>query len=25
VHLVAGPSEYDWKRVRDGRVGPPRG
>jgi nitroimidazol reductase NimA-like FMN-containing flavoprotein (pyridoxamine 5'-phosphate oxidase superfamily) len=25
VHLVAEPSEYDWKRVRDGRVGPPRG
>ena len=24
VHLVAEPSEYDWKRVRDGRVGPPR-
>jgi nitroimidazol reductase NimA-like FMN-containing flavoprotein (pyridoxamine 5'-phosphate oxidase superfamily) len=20
VHLAAGPSEYDWKRVRDGRV-----
>jgi uncharacterized protein len=25
THLVAEPSEYDWKRVRDGRVGPPRG
>jgi len=25
VHLVATPSEYDWKRVRDGRVGSPRG
>jgi uncharacterized protein len=24
VHLAAGPSEYDWRRVRDGRVGPPR-
>jgi nitroimidazol reductase NimA-like FMN-containing flavoprotein (pyridoxamine 5'-phosphate oxidase superfamily) len=24
VHLVAEPSEYDWKRVRDGHVGPPR-
>ena len=24
VHLVAEASEYDWKRVRDGRVGPPR-
>ena len=24
VHLVAAPSEYDWKRVRDGHVGPPR-
>jgi nitroimidazol reductase NimA-like FMN-containing flavoprotein (pyridoxamine 5'-phosphate oxidase superfamily) len=23
VHLVAEPSEYDWKRVHDGRVGPP--
>lgn len=23
VHLAAGPSEYDWKRVRDGRVGAP--
>jgi nitroimidazol reductase NimA-like FMN-containing flavoprotein (pyridoxamine 5'-phosphate oxidase superfamily) len=22
VHLAAGPSEYPWKRVRDGRVGP---
>ena len=22
VHLVAEPSDYDWKRVRDGRVGP---
>ncbi len=22
VHLAAEPSEYDWKRVRDGRVGP---
>jgi hypothetical protein len=24
VHLAAGPSEYDWRRVQDGRVGPPR-
>jgi uncharacterized protein len=24
VHLAAESSEYDWKRVRDGRVGPPR-
>ena len=24
VHLAAEPSEYDWRRVRDGRVGPPR-
>lgn len=24
VHLAAGPSEYDWRRVADGRVGPPR-
>jgi uncharacterized protein len=24
VHLAAGPSEYDWRRVHDGRVGPPR-
>jgi uncharacterized protein len=24
VHLAAGPSEYDWRRVRDGRVGPRR-
>ena len=23
VHLAAEPSEYDWKRVHDGRVGPP--
>jgi nitroimidazol reductase NimA-like FMN-containing flavoprotein (pyridoxamine 5'-phosphate oxidase superfamily) len=23
VHLAAEPSEYDWKRVRDGRVGAP--
>lgn len=23
VHLAAGPSEYDWRRVRDGRVGAP--
>jgi nitroimidazol reductase NimA-like FMN-containing flavoprotein (pyridoxamine 5'-phosphate oxidase superfamily) len=23
VHLAAGPSEYDWKRVSDGRVGRP--
>ena len=23
VHLAAGPSEYDWKRVHDGRVGAP--
>ena len=22
VHLAAEPSDYDWKRVRDGRVGP---
>jgi nitroimidazol reductase NimA-like FMN-containing flavoprotein (pyridoxamine 5'-phosphate oxidase superfamily) len=22
VHLAAGASEYDWRRVRDGRVGP---
>jgi uncharacterized protein len=22
VHLAAEPSEYDWKRVRDGRLGP---
>jgi nitroimidazol reductase NimA-like FMN-containing flavoprotein (pyridoxamine 5'-phosphate oxidase superfamily) len=25
VHLEAGPSEYDWRRVQDGRLGPPRG
>ena len=24
VHLAAGPSEYDWRRVREGRVGAPR-
>ena len=24
IHLAAGPSEYDWRRVKDGRVGPPR-
>ena len=24
IHLAAGPSEYDWLRVRDGRLGPPR-
>jgi len=24
VHLAAEPSEYDWRRVRGGRVGPPR-
>jgi uncharacterized protein len=24
VHLAAEPSEYDWRRVHDGRVGPPR-
>jgi len=24
IHLAAGPSEYDWRRVRDGRLGPPR-
>ena len=23
VHLAAEPSEYDWQRVRDGRLGPP--
>jgi uncharacterized protein len=23
VHLAAAPSEYDWRRVRDGRVGAP--
>ena len=23
VHLAAEPSEYDWKRVHDGRLGPP--
>jgi nitroimidazol reductase NimA-like FMN-containing flavoprotein (pyridoxamine 5'-phosphate oxidase superfamily) len=23
VHLAAEPSEYDWKRVSDGRLGPP--
>ena len=22
IHLAAGPSEYDWRRVRDGRLGP---
>jgi nitroimidazol reductase NimA-like FMN-containing flavoprotein (pyridoxamine 5'-phosphate oxidase superfamily) len=25
VHLAAEPDGYDWKRVRDGRLGPPRG
>lgn len=24
IHLAVGPSEYDWRRVRDGRLGPPR-
>jgi nitroimidazol reductase NimA-like FMN-containing flavoprotein (pyridoxamine 5'-phosphate oxidase superfamily) len=24
IHLAAEPSEYDWRRVQDGRVGPPR-
>jgi hypothetical protein len=24
VHLAAEPSEYDWRRVVDGRLGPPR-
>jgi hypothetical protein len=24
VHLAAADSGYDWRRVRDGRVGPPR-
>jgi nitroimidazol reductase NimA-like FMN-containing flavoprotein (pyridoxamine 5'-phosphate oxidase superfamily) len=24
IHLTAEPSEYDWRRVHDGRVGPPR-
>jgi nitroimidazol reductase NimA-like FMN-containing flavoprotein (pyridoxamine 5'-phosphate oxidase superfamily) len=24
VYLAAEPSEYDWRRVRDGRLGPPR-
>ena len=24
VHLAAEPSEYDWRRVREGRLGPPR-
>ena len=24
VHLAAEPAEYDWRRVRGGRVGPPR-
>jgi nitroimidazol reductase NimA-like FMN-containing flavoprotein (pyridoxamine 5'-phosphate oxidase superfamily) len=24
VHLAAGASDYDWRRVHDGRVGPPR-
>jgi len=24
VHLAAEPSDYDWRRVRDGRLGPPR-
>ena len=25
VHLAAEPSEYEWKRVQDGRVGRPSG
>ena len=25
VHLAADPSDYDWRRVHEGRVGPPRG
>jgi hypothetical protein len=25
VHLAAEPSEYDWRRVQDGRLGPPHG
>jgi uncharacterized protein len=24
IHLAAGPSAYDWRRVRGGRLGPPR-
>ena len=24
IHLAAEPSEYDWRRVLDGRLGPPR-
>jgi nitroimidazol reductase NimA-like FMN-containing flavoprotein (pyridoxamine 5'-phosphate oxidase superfamily) len=24
LHLAAEPSEYDWRRVRNGRLGPPR-
>ena len=24
VHLAAEPSEYDWRRVQDGRLGRPR-
>jgi nitroimidazol reductase NimA-like FMN-containing flavoprotein (pyridoxamine 5'-phosphate oxidase superfamily) len=24
IHLAAEPSEYDWRRVSDGRLGPPR-
>jgi len=24
IHLAAGPSEYEWRRVLDGRLGPPR-
>ena len=24
IHLATEPSEYDWRRVRDGRLGPPR-
>jgi hypothetical protein len=24
VHLATEPGEYDWRRVRDGRLGPPR-
>jgi hypothetical protein len=23
IHLAAEPSEYNWRRVRDGRVGAP--
>lgn len=24
IHLAVGPSDYDWRRVRGGRLGPPR-